>query len=362
MEIRTNTEQQIIYRNPDSFFRNCGWPSVCRDGEGVLYAACSGLRMAHVCPFGKTLLFKSYDEGRTWSVPMLVNDTWLDDRDTGLLALGGKTILLTWFTRPAEQYLEWRERLPAGCQSVLDLYPAIPEGHNRGGSFVRISHDGGFSWGDTVQVPVSSPHGPALRKDGSLLYLGKEMFATDGLTKDCVAAYESRDGGTTWTKLCELEKPSGDPWVFYDEPHAVELENGGILGGIRWEGPKDAPHPVIHLTHSDDGGKTWSPMRPTGLSGTGHTPPHLLRHSSGALITTYGRREYPFGERAAVSRDNGETWEDEYILREDEKLSDLGYAATVELSGGDLLTVYYQAWRDDDFPSLLCTRWSLKGE
>ena len=362
MEIFADKERYVIYRNPDSFFGYCGWPSVCIDDEGVLYAACSGLRLGHVCPFGKTLLFKSFDGGRTWSVPMLVNDTWLDDRDTGLLYLGGKTILLTWFTHPTEKYLSWRGHLGSGCQSILDLYPSVPEGQNKGGSFVRVSRDGGFSWGKTVQVPVSSPHGPALLKDGRILYLGKEMYAEDGLTKDCVAAYESRDCGETWTKVCELSKPEGDPWVLYDEPHALELENGRILGGIRWEGPGDAPHPCIHLTHSDDGGKTWSPMLPTDIPATSHTPPHLIRHSSGALILTFGRRAKPFGERAAVSYDNGETWEDEYILRQDPdgNTGDLGYAATTELKDGSLLSVYYQAYEGDPVPSLLCTKWRRK--
>jgi len=364
MEIYANHEHSVIYRNTDTFFKYCGWPSICRDDEGVLYAACSGLRLAHVCPFGKTLLFKSFDGGKTWTIPMVVNDTWLDDRDVGLLYLGGKTILLTWFSHPIERYLDWRDQLEPGCQSILDLYPSIPEDHNKGGSFVRVSHDGGLTWGETVQVPVSSPHGPALRKDGSLLYLGKEMYATDGLTKDCIAAYESRDYGMTWHRLCELPKPEEDPWVLYDEPHAIELDDGRILGGIRWEGTHEAPHPNIHLTYSADGGKNWSLMQPTDIAGTDHTPPHFLKHSSGALIMTYGRREHPFGERAAVSYDNGETWSDEYILRQDEHCiwANLGYAATVELPDASLVTVYYQAYEGDNFPSLLCTHWNLKKE
>ena len=71
---------------------------------------------------GKTLLFKSWDGGRTWSVPMVVNDTWLDDRDVGLLYLGGKTILLTWFSHPVKTYLEWRDIMPAGSQSVHSIF------------------------------------------------------------------------------------------------------------------------------------------------------------------------------------------------------------------------------------------------
>ena len=42
------------------------------------------------------------------------------------------------------------------------------------------------------------------------------------------------------------------------------------------------------------------------------------------------------------SEDNGETWDTDYILRDDAHSGDLGYPATVELNDGSLLTVYYQ--------------------
>lgn len=364
MEFYANDNQGIIYRNTDSFFGYCGWPSVCHDDDGVLYAVCSGFRAAHICPFGKTLLFKSFDDGKTWSIPMVINDTWLDDRDVGILCLGGNTLMVSWFTHPTQVYLNkysgsirnsW-----GGSGGVLDQYPTIPEEHSQGGSFVRVSYDGGMTWGETVQVPVSAPHGPVLRRDGSLLYLGKEMYAKDGLEIDCVAAYESRDMGKTWQRLCVLDKDDDIPWVCYDEPHAIELDDGRILGSIRWEGPSDAPHPVLHQTFSADGGRTWSAILPTDLAGTRYTPPHLFRHSSGALIQTFGRREIPYGERAAVSYNNGESWQDEYILNDTGCTVDLGYAATTELSDGSLLTVYYQAYEGDTHPSLLCTRWNLQ--
>ena len=31
MEIFANQETHVIYRNMDTFFRHCGWPSVCID-------------------------------------------------------------------------------------------------------------------------------------------------------------------------------------------------------------------------------------------------------------------------------------------------------------------------------------------
>ncbi len=101
----------------------------------------------------------------------------------------------------------------------------------------------------------------------------------------------------------------------------------------------------------------WSDMTPTGIAGS---PPHLLKHSSGKLILSYGRREYPCGERAVVSSDGGLTWEAEYILDENRpENGDLGYPATAELPDGSLYTVYYQKYRSDGKCSILATHWEL---
>jgi hypothetical protein len=93
-----------------------------------------------------------------------------------------------------------------------------------------------------------------------------------------------------------------------------------------------------------------------GVSGS---PPHLIRHSSGAIVCSFGRREKPFGERAIVSRDNGLTWHDEYVIYNDAPSSDLGYPASVELPDGKILTVYYQKFGSDAKCSLMYSVWEL---
>ena len=45
----------------------------------------SGDRDAHVCPWGKVQLLRSRDGGATWSDPVSICDTPLDDRDAGIL-------------------------------------------------------------------------------------------------------------------------------------------------------------------------------------------------------------------------------------------------------------------------------------
>ena len=352
------TERGIVNRSPNTHFRYHGWPSVAIDEEGTLYAVDSGFRVSHVCPFGKTCLYRSRDGGRTWSIPMIVNDTYLDDRDAGIVSLGGRRLLVTWFCHPAKAYLN---EYAAGIRSLgpaasglLDEFEKIPQEYGAGGSFVRISEDGGDTWGEVVKVPVSAPHGPNVLSDGSLLYLGKAMY-TDELTPGVLAAYRSADGGHTWEKLSELEIPEGTHPYNFHEPHVVELPSGRLLGMIRAQGGEVAHGFTMYETFSDDGGYTWSAMTSLGVSGS---PPHLLVHSTGAVVCTFGRREEPFGERALVSYDGGATWADEYVLHETVP-GDLGYPATVELPDHSLLTVYYQRVEGDPFTSILWTRWSL---
>ena len=75
---------------------------------------------------------------------------------------------------------------------------------------------------------------------------------------------------------------------------------------------------------------------------------------------SYGYRQEPYGERVAISRDEGASWEHDLVLRDDGPDSDLGYPASVELSDGRVLTVYYQKPnRSEDKCAFLWSRWEL---
>jgi len=356
----------IIYRGKNEIFKYIGWPTVCRDERGVLYAACSGHRLSHVCPFGKNYLFKSYDGGETWTNPIVINDTALDDRDAGILALGGGKMLMTYFNHPRSFYIERAEKnfnhVAENSYKALyrELYmgaveylKGMPEEHDVYGSFIRLSEDSGESWGEAIKVPVTAPHGPILLKNGKLLYVGKEFHSERQSGKGDILAYESSDGGRTWEYLSTVKDTAGFSGNKYTEPYAVELPSGRILCGIRVQEETI----TVHLCHSDDGGRSWSEPMPLGNSGS---PPHFLLHSSGALILSFGRRTEPFGQRALISLDGGESFDYEVVLRDDSNTADLGYPSTVELDDGSLITVYYQsADNSDPYRSLLYTKWSL---
>lgn len=365
MEINLkNASYGIVARKENSMYGYHGWPSICKDDNGVLYAVCSGYRMGHICPFGKTVMYKSLDEGKTWSVPIIINDSELDDRDAGIIALGDNKLLAAWFSHPAKVYLDndynvnyirWftpDESIIAFAQ--LASFRNIPQERSGGGSFVSLSRDGGNIWSEPVRVPVSAPHGPALLSDGSLFYLGKEFNAV--YEEDSkISAYTSTDDGMSWEKVSEVECPEGYGLQNFHEPHVMELADGRLLGVIRAQGSPVYHGFSIFTCVSRDRGRSWTIPKCIGISGS---PPHLLLHSSGAIICSFGRREVPFGERAVISTDGGDTWEKEYILYPGVN-GDLGYPASVELSDGSILTVYYQHYSNDRKTSILYTKWSL---
>jgi len=356
------TEHGIVNRAENTLFSYQGWPTVARDENGILYVAASGFRLGHVCPFGKTVMYVSKTNGKTWTPPIVINDNYVDDRDGGLLYTQDGHLVLTWFTLEAD-YLrndtrtwlnpESEKAAIAANNGMVAAYGYLPEEKLKAGSYVRVSEDYGVTWSKTVRMPISAPHGPNRCRDGSLIYLGLEYCSDGELAPKAVALYKSFDSGYSWEKISVVTPPD---WLvdkeFLDEPHVIELPDGRLFGAFRIEGRKPF---TIGTTVSEDGGKTWSDVVCTGVSGS---PPHLMMHSSGALICSYGRREAPYGERAIVSYDFGKTWSEEYIL--DESYSgDLGYPSTVELDDGSLITVYYQRYNDDKKCSILYTKWCL---
>jgi len=325
----------------------------------------SGLRAEHVCPFGKTVLNVSPDDGRTWSPPRVIQNSMIDDRDAGIVNLGGGRLLVSWFRSDTRIYANegW---IP---EAERKTWPSVfagwtDEGVNALlGSWVMLSDDGGVTWGEPLRAPVSAPHGPIVLRDGDLLYLGKRYGIWNDMSVSPIAAARSADGGRTWGTLGAVPVCAGTDPANYHEPHLVELPSGRLVGMIRIENSsgKDLaaagiPSFSMMQTESGDGGRTWTTARPLGFHGS---PPHLLWHTSGLLVLTYGYRQAPFGQRVAFSRDNGVTWDHDWIVRDDGPDGDLGYPSTVELADGRLFTVCYQKAAAGEKCSLLWSRWRL---
>lgn len=346
-------ETKVICSNPDNPYHGYfAWPTVTRLRDGKLAMVASGFRTRHICPFGKVVMCTSEDEGKTWSRPTVVMDTPLDDRDGGILPFGESGVLITSFNNTIEgqrnNLLKRNDPLNNRYVSgYLDLVDAQSAEERYFGSTIRFSNDNGRTFGPIMRVPITSPHGPTLLPDGTILYVGT-MFSNEAY----VAAYKLNLDGSC-EKLGSIENIA--PNLISCEPHAVVLDSGKIIVHIRVQGDGIL---TTYQSESTDGGKTFTKPHPL-LSSQGGAPAHLLQLKNGTLISTYGYRQEPYGVKMMYSTDGGEQWSTDHTLFAEGVSWDLGYPASVELENGDILTVFYAREQVDAPAVIMQTIWSF---
>jgi hypothetical protein len=148
---------------------------------------------------------------------------------------------------------------------------------------------------------------------------------------------QTKDGGKTWQFVTWI---GPEPAGFAIMPSSVRLSANRILSTIR---RKEGPEHFIDAYLSEDNGKTWTmqvkPADSTG--GSVGNPPALVKLQDGRLAMTYGYRSEPYGMRARISEDEGRTWGEEIILRDDAGCWDLGYPRAVQRKDGKIVSMYY---------------------
>lgn len=336
--------------------RYIGWPSIAETRDGDLLAVFSGDRDEHVCPWGKTQMVRSSDGGKTWSEPVTVNNTPLDDRDAGIIVTRRGTVIVSWFTSLAFDDPNYQKHYPAEVTAswrkhIEKLSPETKKAWL--GCWVRRSEDGGRTWGDCIRVPVNAPHGPIELKNGRLLYVGKRLWDDPKSLDVC----ESRDDGRTWQVIGRIEPAPGENLNHYHELHAVELNDGKIVALIRYN-PPERDNNIMRQTESTDGGKTWTVTHSTGIWGY---PPHLVKLDDGRVVVVYGHRRDPYSERACISYDGCKSWDvDHPVELMKAPNGDLGYPGSVVMRDGSIYTVYYQIDKEGDKTCLMGTHWRLE--
>ncbi len=350
MKVKLIGKPKVVLNNPDSYHDYFAWPSLARLKNGKIAVGSSGFRLSHICPFGKAVMAVSEDEGETYTRPMVVFDTPLDDRDCGLTPFGKSGLIATSFNnshvlqrKEAPRYNQ--KKYHAYLSSYIDLF--TEEDYDKYlGATMRISHDNGVTFGPVIKVPATSPHGPFEASDGKVIWVGRTFSYDDSFRKssdeEYVAAYEVNTDTGALTILGKLPNVSDEHGELLScEPHTIELPNGDFLCHVRVQ--RGGEHSVftIYQSVSKDRGYTWSVPEPL-LPVNGGAPAHILLHSSGVLVSTYGYRARPFGVKVMFSKDMGKTWEinDEYIYDADVS-ADVGYPESIELSDGSILTVFY---------------------
>lgn len=303
----------------------------------------------HLDPQVRVCLIRSTDQGQSWD-PATKTVIYDEGLDTGVtLAVLSDGVIIAglnnlWQLAPRERRAEI-----AG-----DLHFHNPELNLVGrvlGCASRRSFDGGHTWSnELVWVPLPAGAGPACDArtgitelaDGTLIW---SLCDYDASRSERAWLLHSWDRGATWgdARLIAAD-PQGEQGYFgslnFSEPHILPLNNGRILALLRTD-PQDSPgEGYLYQADSSNWGIGWRPYRRTPM--WGH-PPHLLQLKSGAVLCTYGHRRTPYGIRACLSHDGGETWDSahEVILRDDGLSRDIGYPYSVQLLDDTILTVYY---------------------
>ncbi len=326
-----------VYESPSEY---CAWPSLARTSGGDLLVLFTRSE-EHLGPDGAILLSRSTDNGKTWLRPVVVIDSPIDDRESGITTLrDGRILGYFWSTFHTKASYE---NLPANAyrRDVLDRWiatveqPEYRKGEKSSGAWSAVSSDGGRTW-SVLARGFDSVHG------GIELSTGGLLLASYRTTPDSIVVHMADSATGPWRYIASFASPRPDSLSF-GEPHLLQLPSGRVIMMIRaTTHPYNDQDPrcVLWESYSDDNGTTWVTSFATSLWGF---PPHLALLSDGRVLCTYGYRRPPYGQRACLSSD-GVNWNlrEELILRDDAPNGDLGYPASIELEPGVILTVYYQ--------------------
>ena len=324
------------------------------NGDWLVPFSRSTQRLPYMHPPGDpmyvNMVARSTDRGATWSAPRVAPDyDWHGVEVPGIAALSSGEVLLNqwrflWY--PIELGEKLRQegksiyvRNPktrrwqiAQSKDDLETHP-YPYVRADGGAYVHISTDNGFTWDATVRVEIA-PYQGAFSPQGAIeLQNGEIVLALGSHDHDPLKAnfiVKSTDRGRNWGKPIEAVRKQD---LVFSEPSAAQTPSGKLLLSSREE-----LHGFIYLSESTDNGNTWLNTRKLSLWGY---PSHCLSLEDGRIFIVYGRRKAPFGIRASISEDEGKTWSEEIILREDLPNRNLGYPTSIEYEPGNIFVVYY---------------------
>jgi Neuraminidase (sialidase) len=345
----------LVYDNPQGYST---FPDIemLQGGELVITfrEACRRRFATHIDSTAKAVMIRSTDLGRTWSEKVVVwNEPGVSLQDPSICQLTNGNLLVNYFTWGVGT----ESQAPQRVGRLRDL-----DGEHVAwgiGTFVVRSFDQGRTWTEPpIQVaPPESERGVAIATSDAVLELSTrdlliplEVGYPNELER--AAVMRSVDGGQTWDDVQTIAHDPLGQLGFY-EPSLLQTPTGKVICLMRThvrgiETSEAASY--LYQSDSADGGRTWSV--PTKTPVWGH-PAHLCALSNGKILCVYGYRRPPYGIRACVSEDDGETWriDDEIIIRSDGKSDDLGYPTAVELPDGEVLVVYYmhpldENWRD----------------
>ena len=303
------------------------FPVLCRMQNGEIGAVVRGGAM-HLGRGGRLDFVKSTDNGLTWSKPVVVLDTGLDDRNPAIGQAKSGALVVAAF--------RFDKYAPNGEYDSSSTNPSD--------MLLVYSRDNGTTWSAPKRFPLGdfiwlSPYGKILTLDdgtmvlhcyGNALPLPGDTDVVEDEQRNASYLFRSKDGGKSWSEPTRIA-------LDYNESSILPLDGDHWVAALRshLEGQFTA------VCHSYDGGKTWT--EPGRVTRASEHPPDLVQLGDGRVLMAFGERNKPYGVHALISSDGGKTWnrEHELVLVDHATSTDCGYPSSVVLPDGRVLTVYY---------------------
>ncbi len=230
----------------------------------------------------------------------------------------------------------------------------------RGGEWF-VSEDRGHSWTGPYQLLDAGRPGLLARTDyivegprRATAFIAAEKSGGSEGQPLCI---RTTDGGLTWSLVGWIGPEPPEGYGYSIMPATVSIGEHGYLSfirrGARMDGGKQW---WLEPYMSPDDGQSWYLLKEPRIDNAGN-PATLTRLANGDLALTYGWRSAPYGIRARVSQDDGQTWSSEIILRADGASWDIGYPRTVQRLDGKCVTVYYYETKAQPERFIAATIW-----
>ncbi|MEO7650091.1 MAG: sialidase family protein [Bryobacteraceae bacterium] len=324
-------ETGAVKQSDNEAFRMNAIPSIVRLASGKLL--CAWTYSGRQSP--KMRIVASVSTGGTdWSEPRVLIDTPGKNDADPVLLVDGKRVF------------------------VYSATVNVPDKLDRSQVFMVSSDDEGGTWSQPKEIRFPHAYTAGMvqkgikRKDGTLLLpFAWDLWAEKGLRAstegemDLASGVLSSRDGIAWQPHGELHiwepKMTPNSTNGLCEPAVVELAGGELLMIMRtgtsrhWE------------SRSGDGGVTWSPPRPSSL--TGHnTPTSLWRLDQNpeeiiAIWNNSPQFRHPLS--VAISKDGGHTWSAPKNVAASDGLQ-VSYPGIVQRRDGSFIAVWQQQLKD----------------
>ena len=236
------------------------------------------------------------------------------------------------------QTAHWNPVLFRDTKNVLYLFFKVGPDTDFWQTYWMRSENDGLAWSEPVELVPGDKGGrgpvknkPVILSDGAWL----APASTEIKGWKCFAD-RSGDGGATWTRSEDFA---------VDRKSDKKLRGPGCIQPTLWESEPGKVHALMRSaagwvwrTDSEDGGRTWAPVKPTDLPNN-NSGIDLLRLDDGRLLLVYNPVGMNWGPRTpldlAISTDNGSTWRTIAHLENDPNLdSEYSYPAIVRTKDG----------------------------